>query len=490
MRQILVIWLLLCAGLLLAQTTLQVNGLNEAQLVYRDVPDSLRMYFKDSFSFNLAYRGFGFGMKFISELPKYRSSQSDLLDELEAKDLKVGFDELYVSYESGPWMVKSGTLYETFGSGMVFRSYEDKEFDQDHRIKGFQFKYDDLFRLKAIYGGISSPNDANALDLSYGVDIEYPGSFYKIAAGAVGFRNKTAFGYDQSDVFFARLGFNYSSFSFWSEAAMRELYHRGSPALKPVSGKAFIAGADYSLGPVLVGAAFKNYDQFQYRQQDVFLANYHGETLADSQASALDEQGVQGWIGWDISDNWNVEANYAEAWSSDDLRKMNDLFGALEYSGDALSAGLEWSHIEKTGSEPGAMGQLNHYWQKEVTPALNLGFDVCSKPLSLKTEFKLVEKENINTGYETVSHYEPRIQADIALGKVSLSAATGSKWEGFDSLMDSRYWANMEAKIGLFDHSELLVFAGSEAGGKVCRNGMCRFVAPFSGLRVELSTRF
>ena len=97
---------------------------------------------------------------------------------------------------------------------------------------------------------------------------------------------------------------------------------------------------------------------------------------------------------------------------------------------------------------------------------------------------------NINTGYETVSHYEPRIQADIALGKVSLSAATGSKWEGFDSLMDSRYWANMEAKIGLFDHSELLVFAGSEAGGKVCRNGMCRFVAPFSGLRVELSTRF
>ena len=101
MRQILVIWLLLCAGLLVAQTSLQVNGLNEAQLVYRDVPDSLRMYFKDSFSFNLAYKGFGFGMKFITELPKYRSSQSDLLDELEAKELKVGFDELYVSYENG-----------------------------------------------------------------------------------------------------------------------------------------------------------------------------------------------------------------------------------------------------------------------------------------------------------------------------------------------------------------------------------------------------
>jgi len=199
---------------------------------------------------------------------------------------------------------------------------------------------------------------------------------------------------------------------------------------------------------------------------------------------------VQGWIGWDISDNWSVEANYAEAWTSDDLRKMNDLFAAVEYSGDALNAGFEWSHVEKTGSEPGGVGKLSHYWQKEVTPALHLGFDVCSKPLSLKTEFKLVDKENINTNYETVSHYEPRIQADLALGKVSLSAASGSNWKDFGSLMDSRYWANAEAKIGLFDHSDLIVFAGSEAGGKVCRNGMCRFVAPFSGLRVELSTRF
>lgn len=490
MRQILVIWLLLCAGLLLAQTTLQVNGLNEAQLVYRDVPDSLRMYFKDSFSFNLAYKDFGFGMKFISELPKYRNNQSDLLDELEAKDLKLGFDELYVSYEKGPWMVKSGTLYETFGSGMAFRSYEDKEFDQDHRLKGFQFKYDDLFRLKAIYGAISSPNDANALDLSYGVDLEYPSRYFKVAAGAVGFRNKTAFGYNQSDVFFTRLGFNYESFSLWSEAALRELYHRGSPALKPVSGKAIIAGADYSVGPVLLGAAYKNYDQFQYRQQDIFLANYHGETLADSHASGLDEQGLQGWVGWDVFDDLNLEVNYAEAWTSDDSRKMNDLFAAVEYSGDALDAGLEWSHIEKTGSELNLTGQASHYWQKEVTPALHLGFDVFSKPLTLKTEFKMVDKENITTGYETVSHYEPKIQADLALGKVSLSLSSGSNWKDFGSLMDSRYWSNAEAKIGLFDHSELIVFAGSEAGGKVCRNGMCRFVAPFSGLRVELSTRF
>ena len=486
----LVILMLFCSSFLLAQNVLQVNGLNEAQFVYRDASDSLRIYFKDHFAFNLGYKNFAFGMKFVSELPKYRSSQSELLDELDAKELKTGFDELYVSYEKDAWSIKSGTLYETFGSGMVFRSYEDTEFDSDHRIQGFQLKYDDLFRLKAIYGANDSPNDAKALDLSYGLDLEYPASFYKVAFGAVGFRNKTAFGYDQSEVYFTRLAFNYDAFSLWSEAAIRELYHRGSAALKPISGKAIIAGADYFWGPVLIGAAYKNYDQFQYRQQDVFLANYHGETLSDSQASALDEEGLQGWIGLDISDIWNVELNYAEAWSGDQKKKMNDLFAALGFETDALRANFEWSHIEKTGSEPSNMAQQSHYWQREITPALDLGFDAFGKPLNLKTEFKLVDKENISSAYKTVSFYEPQIQADIALGKMSISLASGSNWKDFSSIMDSRYWANAEAKIDLSANNELLIFAGSEAGGKVCRNGMCRFVAPFSGLRVELSTRF
>ena len=278
--------------------------------------------------------------------------------------------------------------------------------------------------------------------------------------------------------------------SLWSEAAIRELYHRGSAALKPLNGQAIIAGADYFWGPMLIGAAYKNYDQFQYRQQDVFLANYHGETLADSQASALDEEGLQGWIGFDISDSWNLEANYAEAWSSDNLKKMNDLYVGLEYETDAFKAGYEWSQVEKTGKEPNCLGQLIPYWQKELTPAVNLGFNVFSKPLEFKAELKQISKDNVSTSYDTSTSYEPKLQADLALGKLSLAVASGSNWKDFSSLTNSRYWANAEAKIELFDHSELLIFAGKEAGGKVCRNGMCRFVAPFSGLRVELSTRF
>jgi hypothetical protein len=56
--------------------------------------------------------------------------------------------------------------------------------------------------------------------------------------------------------------------------------------------------------------------------------------------------------------------------------------------------------------------------------------------------------------------------------------------------MESNYWPAIELKYPIFNHSDLILFGGKEAGGKVCRNGVCRYVAPFEGLKVELNTRF
>jgi len=495
MRRILLLIFALSAILALsAQSNLNINGLNEAQFIYRDAADSLNIYFKDSFAMNLAYKDFGFGMKFIAELPKYSTNQSELVGDMAPADLKLAWEELYLSYEQGPWMARGGTLYETFGSGLVFRSYEDKEFDLDHRLSGFHFRYDDAIRIKALYGANASPLNDNALDLSYGLDLEYPLDFFTLGAAAVGYRNLTPFNnYSQTDIFSGRLGINQGPFSAKAEYASRELYKRGNTALGPISGSAIYASADLSLGPVLLGVAYKNYDQFQFRQQDVPLANYHGETLADNQASALDEIGLQGWSNVAINDSWSLDLNYAEAWNQDESKRMNDAYAALEYSGDALSGGLSWSHVEKTGSDLNGLGQSISYWQREITPAFHANFPAWGKALGLTGEFKQVDKENLDAtagDYVLKGHYEPKLQADIALGKVSLSLGAQSEWEDFSAIMESRYWANAEARISLFDHSDILVFAGREAGGKVCRNGMCRYVAPFSGLRVELATRF
>lgn len=493
MKRYLLLFLLLLAGLLFAQQNLTINGLNEAQLIYRDAKDSLGFYFKDSFSFQMGYRNFAFGMKFVAELPKYQNDQSQLVHHLNAQNLGVGWKELFVAYEKDAWMLRGGTMYETFGSGLVFRSHEDLEFDHDHRLDGFHFKYDDAFRLKAIYGANASPQNANALDLAYGLDFEYPLWFMKLGIAGVGYRNLTPLNdYSRTDIYSGRLGINLANLNINAEYATRDLDYPASPAFESVSGSALYVTTDYSIGPLMLGTAIKDYDQFHFRQQDVPLANYHGETLSDTQASALDERGWQGWANLGLG-NTSLDLNYAEAWNKDKSKRMNDAYAAVQYTVGNLDGEASWSHVEKKGSDLDHLNQEIHYWQREITPALSFDFPAFGTPIGVIAQYKLVDKENLNaegSAYELKSHYEPRLQLDIALGSHSVSLAAESKWTDFDSILTSRYWAGAELRLALSNESDILIFGGREAGGKVCRNGMCRYVAPFSGLRVELATRF
>jgi hypothetical protein len=61
------------------------------------------------------------------------------------------------------------------------------------------------------------------------------------------------------------------------------------------------------------------------------------------------------------------------------------------------------------------------------------------------------------------------------------------EWEDFGK---KSMWIGSELKTSLSHNTELKLFAGKEKGGKVCRNGVCKYQSPFEGLRVELSTSF
>lgn len=473
--------ILFTAALLPAQNTLTLNGLNEAQFVYRSVEDSLNIYFRDSFAFNLAYRNFSFGMKFIAELPKYSTSQSELLDELDPGRLSLAWKEITVGYEKDALSLNAGTLQETFGKGIILRSFEDIEFDQDHRITGFKAGYDETLRVKALYGGIESPSVAGKLDLAYGIDAEYPVlDFLRLGGSAVGMRNLTPFNtYNQSEAYSGRAKIMLGAFDLSAEAATRKLYKRGM-GLPSIEGSAIYADAGYAFDRVQFGGAYKRYDQFQFRLQDLPMANHHSETLSDNQGSGIDEEGFQGWTTVSLSECLNINLDYAEAWNRDKTKQMNDAYAALEWTKGVHLATVSYSHVEK-------LDETTDHWQKETYPAMSMGFPVRGKSVILNGEFKIIDKQqNIISS----THYEPKLQADLSLGRTSLSIGAQSNWEELSAVMDSRYWLNMEAKYRLYDHTEIVIFAGKEAGGKVCRNGVCRYTAPFSGLRVELNTRF
>lgn len=480
-KYLLFILIAMCLLPVFAQNTLNVNGVNEAEFIYRMAPDSLNVYFRDSFAFNMAYRNFRFGMKFISDLPKYSNEQSELLTDLNPNRLELGWQELYAAYQNGDYSIHAGTTEETFGQGITFRSYQDIEMDEDHRIDSFLMKYEgEKLNLKALYGAIDNPDNIGKYDLSYGADLLFPVfPGLQFGGSAVAFRDLGIFDhYSFRDVFSGRTQMSFGSFEAYAEYATSENYRLIGSEAK--NGSAIYANADYSWKIFQLGAAYKRYRDFDYRLHDLPMANYHSETLADALASGKDEEGWQARGTINLSQDFSLYADYAEAWDEAKDRNMNDFFGAIDLFVFENMVQLSYSHVEK-------LDEVQSAWQKEATPALTLGFNLFGKATHLKAELKQVEKQK----YEVESsHYEPGLQADISLGKLSLSLGSRSSWEDFGAIASSQYQPNLEAKYSLFTHSDVLVFAGKEAGGKVCRNGMCRYVAPFEGIKMELTTRF
>ncbi len=465
---------------LFAQNTLSLNGLNEAKFIYRTSEDSLHAYFTDSFGFNLGYRNFSFGMKFIAELPKHPVEQTQIYDELNPESLTLAWKELYASFSKNDYTFHAGTTEETFGNGIVFRSFQDIEFDLDHRIESFLFKYDNKLKLKALYGAVESENYAGSYDLAYGADAQYP--IYDgitLGASAMAFRDLySSTAYNKRDVFGGRMNISFSNLDLQGEYALTKLYHM--PGISAIEGKAAYANGSYGIGPLTLGAAYMLYDDFQYRLHDLPLANHHNETLSDAQATGLDEEGFQGYASYVLSPALNVNVDYAEAWNTDQSRKMNDAYASLDWTGNASAVSLSYGHIEK-------LDDNNDTWQQDLIPAISGTFNVAKIPVMLQAEYKMVEKQH---GDVTANHAEPRLQADLSINSLSLSLGVQSHWDELDEIMESDYWPFVEVKHPLASHTDLTIFAGKEAGGKVCRNGVCRYVAAFEGLKMELSTRF
>lgn len=485
----LLLFLLLLLASLGAQETLALNGLNEMQYVYRTAEDSLNTYFRDSFAFNLGYRNFSFGLKFIAELPKYRNDQSQLLNELDSKRLSLGWKELYASYAKDAYTIHAGTIEETFGNGIVFRSYQDLEMDEDNRVTGFRFGYDDKLRLKALYSGFDSPNAVGKLDLAYGLDLEYP-VLRPLTLGASFATLQTLIGssYRQDDVLGGRAKLQAGVFDAALEYAQRDKKQLDE------TGTALYASSSVSLAAIQFGGAYKQYDKFNYYNhlQDLPLANHHNETLADSQASGFDEEGWQAWTTLAFLIHFTLNLDYAEAWNADGDMRMNDAYAAVDWFSGATVGTLSYTHLEKVDD------RLRN-WQKEYYPGFSLNFPAWGRNILLSGEFKTVEKQYLGSAevdgvmqdvIKDASHYEPKLQMDLSLGKLALSVGAQSWWEEVSNFYHSRYWPNLEAKYPILDGTELVLFLGKEAGGKVCRNGLCRYVAPFSGVRLELNTRF
>jgi len=491
MRQCWLALVLMTGVLSLAATDeLYLNGLNEASYIYRTAQDSLHSYFRDALGITATYRDITLGMKFITELPKYPGQNP--YASLDANTLRVQWTERFLEYNRDNLLLHGGLISESFGSGMVMRAWQDLEFDTDTRLDGFLAKYDNNLKLKALYGVLPNLNNANKSDLAYGLDAELPAQDdLTVGASAFTLRTLTALStYNQQDVFALRANLSNARTDTAVEYAQTSLFDNGAANR---TGSALAVTSSVYLAPfgfkaMEVGAGYKKYDKFRYRLQDLKVMNYHNETLADNESTGDDEEGLQGSLTVKPSESVSLTGNYAEAWNHDFSKRMNDLYSAVELTSGEQSYTLEYSHVEKLDTSTPALSFIpNDHWQKEMKPGFIFVATLWDYSFEAKTECALTKKTNHDV---TFSYAEPYLQLDLGLGKLSLSGAVKTHWVELSEITDSPYWVNGELKCTVLKQTDLTLFAGRQSGGKVCRNGVCRYVSPFQGVKVEATTRF
>ena len=67
---------------------------------------------------------------------------------------KVGLSNFYAQWVDESFSVTAGTFYEQFGSGLLFRAYEDRTLGMNNALMGARvtYNYKDILALKAIWG--------------------------------------------------------------------------------------------------------------------------------------------------------------------------------------------------------------------------------------------------------------------------------------------------------------------------------------------------
>ena len=88
-------------------------------------------------------------------------------------DQELGLGTYYVGFRTANLNIRVGHFYEQFGSGLILRSWEDRELGLNNALRGVQFNYRpfELWQLKFLYGKTRSGFDVSE-GATFGADSE------------------------------------------------------------------------------------------------------------------------------------------------------------------------------------------------------------------------------------------------------------------------------------------------------------------------------
>ncbi len=154
MKKFLLLFSFFLAGNLFAQDLGQISGGYEAYLQYYQSDKAInfnapadRLRSMNYFTTNYTYKQFSFGLQYEAFLPQAFEGYNPALK-------GNGIATYYAKYQKDQLEVTAGYFYEQFGSGLVFRAWEDRQLGINNALKGLKVKYnfDDFVGVTALMG--------------------------------------------------------------------------------------------------------------------------------------------------------------------------------------------------------------------------------------------------------------------------------------------------------------------------------------------------
>lgn len=479
MKQVIVL-IIIAFSISIFAADFSMNGMNEIEYIYKTAKDSLNHFFEDEFSFRMNYDNFTFGMKFIAELPAYNDFEK--IEHLNNDDISYRWDERFLSYRNENLYILGGNFEENFGTGIILRAYEDEDFDIDNRLEGGIVKYNsNLFNITALYGTLNNENRPQKNDLAYGIDLESSifNNSLQISGSAASYRHIHDVGnrYSHLQVLGGRASYFYNWFDIYVEAASLE---EEKTELEAKTGTAYYGNINTYFDKYSFSAGYKSYQNFDFRMNDLPTLNHSGEPLSENLDAGYDEIGFMGEFRYNPNYDNELLLNYSEGWNKDKTIQISDFYTEFHHDFGNWSLTASYEQIEKM-EEPISL------WNKEMTPALASDLMLYEKPVYVKFEYKFYDKKHAN---DKNKYYEPLLQADFEIGKIGISLISQFHYDNISHIAENEVWLGAEIASDIGEDTQIKLFGGKEKGGKICRNGTCRYQSAFEGIRLELITNF
>jgi hypothetical protein len=413
----------------------------------------------------------------------------------------------YFQYEKNKLEIGAGNFYESFGRGLLLRSYEISGAvleDQLYRVRysffrdmrGFYAKYKGkslqikILRGQPLLNLLPPTVNDRRLDIIEGIESSY--KFKSQTAGAVFMRsfsgdvNKNyASAYIQGN-----LPFN---LSYYSELAHNVSDSKNLLAFTSESSYGFYGSLNFSYNTLGISAEYKNY-------QNLFLGSGYSDppTLVKEHSYRVlnrgthvidlsDESGYQLELFYMFKNGAILTLNHARA--------KNELFQNFifkEFFAEIHSSlGQNWNikAFADYSEDPFNLEPSRYATGIYATRYLSSGWNV-----SLETEYQAVEKEI--SGKQTVSN--------IYLGLLfarSTKISAALLWEyttdpviadnpDTDQTESSRSYPAISFAYRFNQNNRIQLFAGSRRGGPACTSGICYEVLDFEGIEIRLTTKF